>query len=214
MTKFIGHCLALAAAGFLFISIPGGEASAQTATDLNCKGCVGKKEIGKKAVTKKAIKKNSIKAAAIKSGAVTADKLADRAVNADKLADAAKPTGADAVYDAGPNLGAEAVITSVEITAPSNGYIIATFSGWLQFTAGDAIASCNVTTGTTVENLHYIRVEGEAGGPDERDDIGQTRMFPATEGANTINLVCIKIGAGTIAMQNVNMTAFFVPTQY
>jgi hypothetical protein len=204
MTKFIGHCLALAAAGFLFISIPGGEASAETATNLNCKGCVGKKEIGKKAVTKKAIKKNSIKAAAIKSGAVTADKLANEA----------KPAGADSVYDEGPNLGAEAVITSVEITAPSSGYIIATFSGWLQFTAGDAIASCNVTTGTTIENLHYIRVEGEAGGPDERDDIGQTRMFPATEGVNTINLVCAKIGAGTIAMQNVNMTAFFVPNKY
>jgi hypothetical protein len=204
MTKFIGHCLALAAAGALFIAIPGGEASAETATNLNCKGCVGKKEIGKKAVTKKAIKKNSIKAAAIKSGAVTADKLANEA----------KPTGADSVYDEGPNLGAEAVITSVEITAPSSGYIIATFSGWLQFTAGDAIASCNVTTGTTIENLHYIRVEGEAGGPDERDDIGQTRMFPATEGVNTINLVCAKIGAGTIAMQNVNMTAFFVPNKY
>ena len=48
---------------------------AQTATNLKCKGCVGKKDLGKKAVRKKHIKKNAIRGKHIRSNAIGGAKL-------------------------------------------------------------------------------------------------------------------------------------------
>jgi len=206
MTKFIGHCLALAAAGFLFVSVPGGEASAQTATNLNCKGCVGKKDIGKNAVTKRAIKKNSIKTTAIKNGAVTADKLAD----------GAKPSGG--AYQALDNaaidlLGTDKTIASVGLNAPANGLVVVLAHGYLQF-AAEELVGCSISTDASIDLPSSVQQTGGDPIPDRYKSISTSRVFVASKGPGTYNFVCVTDGGAAVQIANVKLTALFVPQEY
>ena len=54
--------------------LPGAAARAQTATDLNCTGCVGEADIAPQAVTSGKILNGTIATADIKASAVTTDK--------------------------------------------------------------------------------------------------------------------------------------------
>jgi hypothetical protein len=206
MTKFIGPCLALAAAGFLFVSIPGGEASAQTATNLNCKGCVGKKDIGKKAVTKRAIKKNSIKTTAIKNGAVTADKLAD----------GAKPSGAayQALDNGATNLtNTEEVIASVNLNAPANGLVVVLAHATLQFAAQE-LAYCSIGPDGSFDAGSSITKTGDNSIPNRFTPISTSRVFPVSSGPGTYNLVCYTDSGAAVQIQNTKLTALYVPQDY
>ena len=55
--------------------LPGAAARAQTATDLNCTGCVGEADIAPQAVTSGKILNGTIATADIKASAVTTDKI-------------------------------------------------------------------------------------------------------------------------------------------
>ena len=80
-----GLLVAGLAAPLSFSSV--GEATAQTATDLKCKGCVGKKDIGKNAVKEKNIKKNAVTSAKIKDGTVESSDIKDGTIQAEDIAD-------------------------------------------------------------------------------------------------------------------------------
>ena len=71
MRGLLAACLALPIA--LAVS---GDASAQKAKDLKCKGCVGSKDIGKNAVREKHIKNNAVTSSKIKNGTIKAEDLA------------------------------------------------------------------------------------------------------------------------------------------
>ncbi len=206
MTKLFGHCLALAAAGFLFIAIPGGNATAQTATNLNCKGCVGKKDIGKNAVTRKAIKKNSIKTATIKSGAVTADKLSD----------SAKPSGGAFKALDGEAIdltGNDKTIASVDLNAPANGLVVVLAHGFLQFAAQDLVG-CSISTDEAFDVFSSVQQTGDLPIPDRYKSISTSRVFAASKGPGTYNFVCVTDGGAAVQIANVKLTALFVPQEY
>lgn len=71
MRGLLAACLALPIA--LAVS---GDASAQKAKDLKCKGCVGSKDIGKNAVREKHIKNNAVTSSKIKNGTIKAEDIA------------------------------------------------------------------------------------------------------------------------------------------
>jgi hypothetical protein len=207
MNIFFARCLAMACA--LAITAPATEAAAQTASNLACSGCVGKKDIGKKAVTKKAVGKN----------AVTRKAIGKNAVNAARLAGNAQPAGVEYESLAGSKveIGAgHTVITTVNVKAPSTGFVVAMMSGYLSFTGVTNLVYCGLTTGTEIDFEHSIAAWG-SGDADESgylSPIAQTRVFPVSKGPGTYNLVCAAANAAPVGVWNTSLTALYVPASY
>jgi hypothetical protein len=183
-----------------------GPTYAETATNLKCKGCVGKKELGKKAVRSKNIKPNAIRS----------DKIANGSVAPEDLAVTAKPSGGN--YSGGnQNMSltvAPTIVRSVTVNAPANGLVIVNASGYVYTDdAVTTIARCSLTTGTELEADYFIFMKMEGNVSEESDAFGATRGFPVTAGPTTFNLVCDEFsGDGVIA--DTQMTAIYVPQTY
>jgi hypothetical protein len=204
-------------AATLFIGVPLADASAQTATDLKCRGCVGKKDIGKKAVKSRHIKNGSVKGKDLKDATVETSKLSDGAVTADKLATGAKPTGYAETNRDGeqPPLSTTAsAVVSVSLNAPTDGYAYVTGEGLFHFLGAANAAACNVTPGTT----HSFDIGGGGSGNNASENAymgySGTRVYPVVAGANTFNLVCLTMNAEDVTMINPRISALFVPNQY
>jgi len=197
--------LAIAMSFFLAVSLGGAftaPASAQTATNLQCKGCVGKKDIGKKAVRKKHIKKN----------AVTGQKIKNGTIRAADLAAAAKPTGADSAFGAqAVAIPTDTTVRSVTITAPTAGLVLAMASGTYSIDNSTG-ATCSITLGQTLDTTHGVRgtTSTIASVP-----FAANRLFDVPAGDTTINLVCERtFGSGGAAVVNSVLTAAFIPNRY
>jgi hypothetical protein len=201
------------AATALFAAVPVTDAVAQTASNLKCRGCVGKRDLGKKSVVTRTIKKGAVKAKSIRDGAIEESKLADGAVTPDKLTDGAKPAGAGFAsrLNEGIELGqADTTIESVQVTAPGNGFVVVIAGGLLVFDGSNKLG-CSLTTGTTFDDTSGILLSGDTS--NERL-YARTRIFPATKGTGTYRLVCLKDGVSSVQMANLEMTALFVPASY
>jgi hypothetical protein len=199
-------------------ALPYGSAHAQTATDLKCKGCVGKKDIGKKAVRTRNLKKNAVKAKSLADGAVTSEKITDSAVTAAKIADGAvtpdhlgdgaKPAGVASAVEPGPIelTGSLETAFSIDVEAPGPGSIFATADFYAETAA--AIWGCNLVSGDEAGlNLIY----GKGPGP---VPTSLTRTIPvAAAGTVTLNLICTEAG-GDVDISNVNLNVLFVPGSY
>jgi hypothetical protein len=152
MTKSIAFLCAALVSGFAILALTSPDyAQAQTATNLKCKGCVGKKDLRKKSV------------------------------NARKLGKGAKPAGVAYVFE--PSTGIDAsdtIAASVRLKAPEKGYVIVTFSAFLEFDSGANTVDCEVTTATTIDPMRHVRVSGQFGTNTARSPIGQTRTFPVS----------------------------------
>jgi len=216
----------LASAVFLgaaaFVTLPATDLSAQTAKNLKCNGCVGKKDLGKKsvtkkaiankAVTKKAIANQAITSNAIKDGAVSAAKLSDGAVTAAKLSDGAKPGGVAEAEGFGEIVVINDITDaiSVSIDAPSDGFALVTASGIFTFEGADAeVGICMVTDGLAMN-------EEEAVATTVPDDtfaaFAQTRVLSAVAGTNTYRLLCdTDAPADSLGVMSPVITALFVP---
>jgi hypothetical protein len=178
------------------------EASAQTAKDVNCKGCVGKRDLGKKAVGKKHLGKNSIRARHIKAGQVKASHLGN----------AAKPAGVSAsespqVAQIGDD---DEILETVTVEAPGPGVVVATGNLSVSFAANSS-ALCAVTTENAIATPF---VSASAGSSSQSLPISTTRAFPVSAaGAVTVNLLCrMTVGVGNYPYPA--LTALFVPTTY
>jgi hypothetical protein len=203
MKRSITLACAFAFACTAFVALPAGEASAQTATNLKCKGCVGKKDLGKKVVRSKNIK----------PGAVGNEAIADGAIDAAKLADGAKPAGAAETIDEGGSIliDGETVTVSVAITAPADGVALVTGGGFFRFTdAGAAAVGCQVTAGTLFDDDQATGSTGDSADENQLSAVSQSRVLVAAKGINTYNFVCATEGIG-VNLENPTITALFVP---
>jgi hypothetical protein len=226
MNFSFSHCATLILAGVLLAGAPLADASAQTATNVKCRGCVGKKDIGKKAVTGRAIKKNAVKTKALRDGAVEEGKLADSAVTAGKIAEgavtigkldaSAKPAGAayTALDDGAIDLsGGEKTIASVDLDAPANGLVIVLAHAFLEFATEDLVI-CSIGTDEAFDFPSAVQQTGDSTVPDTRASISTSRVFPVSKGPGTYNLVCGTDDSDAVQIRNVKLTALFVSQEY
>jgi hypothetical protein len=190
---------------FLAVSMAGAcaaPAGAETATNLKCKGCVGKKDLGKKAVRQKHIKNN----------AVTGKKIKNGTIGPADLAAAAKPTGADSAFgDQAVAIPTDTTVRSVTITAPTAGLVLAVASGTYSIAASTG-ATCSITLGQTLDTTH-----GVAGTTSTIASVSfaANRLLEVPAGDATINLVCARtFGSGGAAVVNSVLTAAFIPNRY
>jgi hypothetical protein len=180
------------------------QVHAQTAKNLKCKGCVGKKDLGKKAVRGKHIKPGQITSAHIGKGAVAPAALSD----------AAKPSGADAsetVVDTDLSPAAtDIVLQSVTLTAPGPGMVIATGGLYIDYQGVAGRFSCTVDTAVAAGG-HYVI--GESVG-DGQVPVAITRVFAVDAAGNvTVHLLCREI-TGDVRANNPKLVAWFVPGAY
>lgn len=187
--------------------LAGTGAVAQTATNLNCKGCVGKKDIGKKAVTTRAIKKNAIKAAKIRDKAITAAKLGAGATPAGYA-----QNGKDGDFvDLSTTPG---VVVSVSLKAPAAGHAVVVGEGALEFNGTGNNAGCSLASDTTYDaNIAGIAA-GDTSTENEYAHVSRTRILPVTAGVNTFNFVCRTQNAQAVRIFNPQISALFVPGAY
>jgi hypothetical protein len=205
--------IATAFAAVLTFTVPS-LASAQVANDLKCKGCVGKKDIGKKAVRPKHIKKNAIKSKHIRDGAVQTEAMQDGAVTAAKLADSAKPTGGDHaestdVYALAPPY--QAVVTTA-VTAPGPGFIIAIANWTYTATSGNVFGNCYLATAPEISDGPGAPANSPLGAMVYYNGASISRMFEVPAGVTTLYLNCY--GQATMSVTQPQLTAFFVPNRY
>ncbi len=177
-------------------------ATAQTATNLQCKGCVGKKDLGKKAVRKKHLKKNT----------VTGQKIKNGTIGAADLAAGAKPTGADSAFGAqAVSIATTTIVRSVTISAPTAGLVLAVASGTYSIAASTG-ATCSITLGQTLDTTH-----GVTGTTSTIASVSfaANRLLEVPAGDATINLVCARtFGVNGAAVVNSVLTAAFIPNRY
>ena len=185
-------------------------AQAQTAKDVVCKGCVGKKDLGKKSVRKKHIKDNAVQTQAIQDGAITSEKVEEGSITAAHLAEDAVRVGVaeGPVNEYQALTNTEAAVAEIIVQAPSTGYILAA-AHWF-FYGTDGATVCGLSKETTSIPDDYVSAgwNGTGGYPSST-----MRFFEVTEGPNTVNLVCKK-NAGTAVVQRAKLNAIFVPQAY
>jgi len=222
-----------AAALFLALLIGGaGSSEAQTATDLDCKGCVGKKELGTKAVGKQKIRTNAIRnrhynnysiskqklmkdavgTDKIQDNAVSSSKLKAGAVTAEKMAASAQPAGI--AYSSGDQDtligGAPTIFRTVTINAPDDGFVMVNAS-WVIY-GRDITTSCSISTGSTVSSTHEVVIE-EGDFALVHLSGAAVRAFPVSAGNNTFNLVC-SASVGAPRIRDSALIATYVPQEY
>jgi hypothetical protein len=181
------------AAGAATLILPA-TATAQTATKLNCNGCVGNKQLGNKAVTNKKIKPGTIKNKNLGKDA--------------KAAGVAFVGPTDA-----PSINGQTQVAFVSLAAPGNGYAVVNASGAFAFTGTDTV-ECEITEASSTDSTNSFSTRGASATiGTEGKAFGATRVFPVSGGGNTvIKLVCT--ANGSVSANNVFMNAIFVPNDY
>ncbi len=109
-------------------------------------------------------------------------------------------------------LGADQVVRSVSILPPANGTVIVNSSAYFSNTgAGDLVARCALTTGTTLDAAH-LQLTTVPPSATAFTIVAGTRGFTVTSGVLlTVNYVCdVFSGAGSVA--DSSLTAIFAPT--
>ena len=228
--------------------------AAQTASRLNCGGCVKSKQIKNGGVKNKDLQDNAVNGQKIADGtvgnadlggdSVTSDKVLDESlgasdlgtnsVNSDEIAagavgssevsgnsipstDLSNEAGADF---AGGNqsvtlTSTDVTVRSVTISAPSSGKVIVNASGFFDLnSAGNDVARCSITLGTTIDqNALIIYNDSGAVGHTGFVPFAATRGFNVGAGTTTFRLVCDEF-AGDTEVQDTHLTAMFFPTTY
>jgi hypothetical protein len=187
--------------------LAGTGALAQTATNLNCKGCVGKKDLGKNAVTTKAIRKNAIKAAKIK----------DKAITAAKLGNGATPAGYARNGKDGESVDLSttpAIVVSVALKAPAAGHAVVVGEGALEFNGNGNNAGCSLGSDAAYDTTIAGIAAGDNNLENEYAHVSRTRILPVTAGVNTFNFICKAQNGEAVRIFNPQISALFVPGAY
>jgi len=206
----------------------GPAAEAQTATNLKCKGCVGKKDLGKNSVSADNIRANAVGTAKIAPKAVTAGKIApdavltkhirDGAVSAAKIAAGAVPTAAASIdkdYGFGVTVTSSSNSTPTEVlkdtvTVPADGNLHVS-ANWVADLPAGATGFCWVTYNYPHYTSEYsIRMTNPASGylfvPGSV--VALFRNVPA--GQHVIRLLCRK-GSTDFDVLDSSLVSLFVP---
>ena len=209
------------------LALPGIQrrASAQTATDLKCMGCVGDKDLGKKTVKSKHLKKNAVKSKHIKDGSITASDLGadavtsghiqDGTVGPEDLADGAKPGGANSIFgNTTANLETSSKeVESLTISAPGPGYVVA-MATWIFHNNTSSVGGyCSLSDQPDVEEEPYAYGYSATVTSFFYDAASLVRTIEVPAGDTTVYLNCREEG-GDMNVTFPNINAFFVPNKY
>ena len=166
------------------------EASAQTATKLRCKGCVGARQLGKKAVKSKHIS----------PGAITSLHIQDGTIAPNDLAATAKPTAVAASelrteFGIALAVGADTKVLEVTIHVPGPGAVTAMYSVDGHAVTVPSRIACTVDVpGTSLTNSFYNVFSFATVG--QYATLNGVRAFPvATEGDVTLDLICREVAS-------------------
>ena len=172
------------------------SAQAQTATDLKCNGCVGKKDIGKNALTSK--------------------KIADGAVRAEQMAAGARPDAArNAFLEVSFGLSdTGATHRKIEVDLPVRSNLIA-FANW-QFAIGNEEGGdCAITLDTFGFLNTFSNGASENGNINNqvtRFAMSATGMFhDVPAGEHTVRLFCRADPGDHLGILNPSLTVMAVP---
>jgi len=189
------------------------SAHAQTATNLTCKGCVGKKDIGKNAISKKNIRKGAIRKKHLGKNAVRSTAIRNGTVSARDLAETAKPGGADSTE--GPSYTAltlaHADVISTTLSAPAAGVAVVSATWYFSGTAGDT-GRCYLNTTPDTTEGPFVFADADGGGS-FREDAAITRLFEIGKGNTTFYLNCSDDGTDMGVVYPV-VTALYFPNRY
>ncbi len=193
---------AIAASCLVLGAVP---ANAQAATDLKCRGCVGKVDLGRKAVKGKSIRRN----------AVRRRHIADRAVDATKLAENATPAAVGSVAASGEIVFDTTVNTvlSQTVTLETSGQLMVTAS-WSTELGPGVGAICGLTfDSTTLDDLQAISTFNPAGaGALTFIPGGMVDVYAADAGAHTVRLLCkVAYGGAEATLIAGRMATLYVP---
>lgn len=110
--------------------------------------------------------------------------------------------------------GAVQIITSLQVTAPKAGVIIANASGWFNMNAAATFVQCGLSLNGTLPSTPQIAQDHPADPTVDEDDnaFALTRGFAVSAGTTTVNLVCI--GTNTASVEDTAMTTIYTPTRY
>jgi hypothetical protein len=189
-------------------------ASAETATDLKCRKCVGKKDLGNKSVTKKKIRDDAVTTQKLRDNAVTTGKIGPNAVRPDNLHGTAKPAGVDFAEPQSFIHVPDALtsIASTAVTAPTSGYVVVMASWFYSASDGAAVTSCIL--GTQPDSNDGLYRPGNANGvADYKESASIITTIPVEAGETTFHLNCYDVGTD-MRMQYLTFTALFVPARY
>jgi hypothetical protein len=164
---------------------------------------------------------NSVAAVHIIPGAVGAAALAKNAVSGENIIDLSittrhilDPPGA--AFSGGEQLiddwvlNEDQVVRHVTITAPRQGSVIVSASGYFEFAGAAAdLARCEITTGTELVGTHLVEAGDTLTNSIKFMPFASTRGFTVAPGANTFNLVCDVI-SGSVKLRDSSMTAIFI----
>ena len=169
-------------------------AEAQTATNLICNGCVGKKDIQKKAVRNKHLKDGTIKPS--------------------KLHRSAKPGAASNIYSGGTSsfnstTGVTVITDTVEV--PSNGNLVAVATWRWNLGNGEG-SDCTITLDSTTFDTTFRNRGYNANAATLYPPGSTTAMFEdVPAGEHLVRLFCRADAGDTVFVQFPNLTTMFFP---
>lgn len=213
--KISGGALAMVMGGVVLSSTAAAQSfppGNRTATNLDCRGCVNAREIGKKAVTAAKIRSGAVGTNKIKKNSVTSGRIKNGTIRPKDLSASAKPAGI--AFSSGDQDvaigGAHAVYRTVTLDAPADGYAMVNAS-WVIYGI-NITARCSITTGSTVDTDHEVVIEESAGSLINLSGAA-VRAYPVTAGANTFNLVCYAT-IGSPNIRDSSLVALYAPASY
>ncbi len=187
--------LALAGLALVFGMATAQPAAAQTATNLNCNGCVGKKEIREGAVRSKSIKDGNVKAKDLTVGA--------------------QPAYANNVYENGSvGTGDGGTVTAlfVPISLPNPANIVATAT-W-QFGLNDnegADCAIRLNSSAYSDTFSNGAHAGNVVGLDEHALAATGVFIDVSSGLHTVRLVCRANSGDNVSVRKRSLTLITVP---
>jgi len=187
--------LALAGLALAFGMATAQPASAQTATNLNCNGCVGKKDLG--------------------DSAVRSNKIKDGNVKAKDLTVGAQPGYANNIYNNGSvSTGTGGTVTALEmpISLPNKANIVATAT-W-QFGLNDNEgADCAIRLNSTAYSDTFSNGghASDVSGLDEYALAATGVFIDANPGLHTVRLVCRADSGDNVTVRKRSLTLVTVP---
>jgi len=165
------------------------SADAQTAKNLQCKGCVNSRDIG--------------------NGKIKAKDMHRKA----------KPAGGNYTGEVGSVTisGSDTVVRSVTLNLPGPGLVVVNSGGHMIAESDGSLLRCAIAqsdSGLTIEQDYYFNIGGNSGFGNARKTVGSTRAFREKKaGEHTYQLKCVRL-FGTARVFHPVLTAVFVPKIY
>jgi len=165
-------------------------ASAQTAKDVVCKGCVEAKDIG--------------------NGAVTTNKIPNKTITPAKLSAPAGAAGTGAKSRYG--ISATQVIHHITVNVPDSGVVVVQASGHFKFNSVGASVVCLLSKKISLSGP-IIAASGSDDFSANRTPLSVTRTFTEKKGGKrTYRLICNPAPGADVDVLNAILSVVYTPT--